>query len=198
MSRAAVIHSSADVSVESYIGDETTVWQQAQVRERASIGSGCVLAKGVYVDFEVVIGNNCKLQNNVSVFHPAILEDGVFLGPGVIVTNDRVPRAVNPDGTIKGSADWQASPVRIGKGAAIGAASVILAGVTIGRWALVGAATVVLRDVPDHGLVVGNPGRLMGYVCACGTRVEDEDDATKRVCPSCALHTAEALDRRRT
>lgn len=148
-----------------------------------------MLGKGVYIDFEVVIGNNCKLQNGVSIFYPAILEDGVFLGPGVIVTNDRVPRAVNPDGTIKGSADWEASSVRIGCGAAIGAASVVLGGVSIGRWALVGAGTVVVRDVPEHGLVVGNPGRLIGYVCACGTRVRGEAGDTHRLCQLCAHQT---------
>lgn len=181
-----MIHPTADVSPEARIASGTSVWHYAQVREQASIGSGCVLGKGVYVDFDVVVGNNCKLQNGACVYHPAVLEDGVFLGPGVIVTNDRVPRAVRPDGTLKGSADWSASPVRIRFGAAVGAGSVLLAGVTVGRWALVGAGSIVLTDVPDHGLVVGNPGRLIGYVCACGARLEDAD-VGERVCHSCAV-----------
>lgn len=180
-----MIHPSADVSDEAHIGVETIVWHHAQIREHASVGSGCVLGKGVYVDSDVVIGDNCKLQNGVFVYSPAVLEDGVFLGPGVIVTNDRVPRAVRPDGSTKGIDDWSPSAVRIRLGAAVGAGSVLLAGVTVGRWALVGAGTVVLRNVPDHGLVVGNPGRLVGYVCACGARLGGAEEVANRTCRSC-------------
>jgi acetyltransferase-like isoleucine patch superfamily enzyme len=149
------------------------------------IGDHCILGKGVYVDIDVVIGDKCKLQNGVSVYHPALLDTGVFLGPGVVVTNDRLPRAVNPDGTLKQASDWQPSPVRIGHGAAVGAASVLLPGVTVGRWAMVGAGAVVRTDVPDHGLVVGNPARLIGYVCACGNRLDDEPVDADRCCRTC-------------
>ena len=145
-----------------------------------------MLGEGVYIDAGVVVGDNCKLQNGVFVYQPAVLEDGVFLGPGVIVTNDRVPRAVNPDGSVRQAADWEAAAVLIRTGAAVGAAGVLLAGVTVGRWALVGAGTVVIRDVPDHGLVVGNPARLLGYVCACGARLHDSPDVSGYQCPACA------------
>ncbi len=143
-----------------------------------------MLGKGVYIDSDVVIGNNCKIENGVNVFRPAVVEDGVFLGPGVIVTNDRVPRAINPDGSVRQQHEWSALGVVIRSGAAVGAGSILLPGVTIGSWALVGAGTVVLEDVPDHALVVGNPGRVIGYVCACGARLLESSGDDRR-CRSC-------------
>ena len=178
------IHPSAEVSAEAIIGEGTSIWHQAQVRERARIGRNCILGKGVYVDFDVTLGDNCKLQNGVFVFHPATVEDGVFFGPGVIVTNDRVPRAVNPDMSLKTDADWEVQPVWIGQGASIGAGSVLLPGVKVGRWAMVGAGGVVTKDVPAHGLVVGNPARLLGFVCRCGNRLELVEGDTHK-CPRC-------------
>ena len=180
----AVIHPSAEVAAEAEIGDGTIIWHQAQVRERSVIGSNCILAKDVYVDFGVQIGNNCKLQNGVYVYHPAVLEDGVFLGPGVILTNDRSPRAVNPDMSLKDAADWLAVTIRIRRGAAIGAGSVVLPGVIVGTWAMVGAGSVVTRDVPDYGLAFGNPARLRGFVCPCGGRLARESGESA-VCLEC-------------
>jgi UDP-2-acetamido-3-amino-2,3-dideoxy-glucuronate N-acetyltransferase len=179
-----MIHARADVSNRAVIGDGTQIWADVQVREGARVGAECILAKGVYVDFDVTIGDRCKLENYACVFHPAVLEAGVFLGPGVLVTNDRVPRAVNPDGTRKGAEDWDPLPVRVCEGAAIGAASVLLPGVTVGAWALVGAGSVVTTDVPPHGLVVGNPARLVGWVCACGARLKGHDTSAL-VCGAC-------------
>lgn len=109
----------------------------------------------------------------------------MFLGPGVIITNDRRPRAVNPDGTLKQATDWQPSPVHVGYGAPVGAGSVVLPGVRVGRWAMVGAGAVVRADVPDRALIVGNPGRLIGHVCACGNPLDDEEASIDRFCPSC-------------
>ncbi|MCI0395875.1 MAG: N-acetyltransferase [Chloroflexi bacterium] len=181
------IHPTAEVSAEAVIGEGTSIWHQAQVRERARIGRNCILGKGVYVDFDVTLGDNCKLQNGVSVYHPATVEDGVFLGPGVIVTNDRRPRAVNPDMSLKSDADWEVSPVWIGQGAAIGAGSVLLPGVKVGRWAMVGAGSVVTKDVPDYALVLGSPARQAGYVCPCGTTLVQEtpDDYCCSQCGRC-------------
>lgn len=159
------------MSAHAFVGDGTSIWHHAQVRERARIGGNCILGKGVYIDFDVTIGDNCKLQNGVYVYHPATLGDGVFLGPGVILTNDKLPRAVNPDGTLKGGDDWEAQAILVKDGASVGAGSVLLPGIMVGRWAMVGAGSVVTRDVPDHGLVMGNPARLVGFVCACGARL---------------------------
>lgn len=166
------IHSTADVSPKATIGEGSSIWHQCQVREGALIGEQCILGKNVYVDFDVRIGNRVKIQNNCSVYHGVTLEDGVFLGPHVVLTNDLYPRAINPDGTLKGNDDWEVGPILIRTGASIGARTVILPGVTIGRFALVGAGSVVTRDVPDYGLVYGTPSRLAGYVCACGSRLE--------------------------
>lgn len=179
------IHPTAEVSPRAEIGDGTSIWNQAQVREDVRIGRECILSKNVYIDFGVVIGDRVKIQNNCSVYHGAVVEDGAFLGPHVVITNDLYPRAINPDGTLKGNADWEVSPVRICYGASVGAHSVILPGVTVGRYALVGAGSVVTRDVPPHGLVVGNPARLIGHVCACGHRLVAQAKGAELVCPQC-------------
>ena len=178
------IHPTADVSPQASIGAGTTIWHQAQVRERSRIGANCILGKGVYIDFDVTVGANCKLQNGVFIYHPATVEDGVFFGPGVIVTNDKVPRAVNADMTLKTDADWEHSPVLVKEGASIGAGSVLLPGITVGRWAMIGAGAVVTKDVPSFGLVVGNPARLVGYVCRCGGKLQLEPKLAY-VCPRC-------------
>ena len=154
------IHPTADVSSEAVIGPGTSIWNQAQVRERARIGAGCVIGKNVYIDFDVVIGDNVKVQNNVSVFHGVTVEDGVFVGPHVCFTNDRLPRAINVDGSLKSDDDWEVSPIRVRQGAALGANSTILPGVTIGRWGMIGSGSVVTRDVADFELVAGNPARV--------------------------------------
>ncbi len=162
------VHPTADVSPHAEISAGTRIWHQAQVREGAHIGENCIIAKGVYVDLDVTVGSNVKIQNGTSVYHGVTIEDGVFLGPGVILTNDKVPRAINPDGSLKGDADWEVSPILIRRGASIGAGTVVLPGVTIGEFALVGAGALVTRDVPAHGLVYGTPARLQGYACRCG------------------------------
>jgi len=161
-------HPTADVSPQASIGAGTCIWHQAQVRERAQIGENCIIGKGAYVDFDVVIGNNVKIQNGAYVYHGATVQDGVFLGPGAILTNDKLPRAINPDGSLKTDADWQVSATLVRRGASIGAGAIILPGVTVGEFAMVGAGAVVTRDVPEHGLVYGNPACLQGRICCCG------------------------------
>ena len=163
------IHATASVSPEATIGEGTRVWNEAQVRERARVGRECILGKGAYVGEGVTIGDRCKLENRASVFEGATLEDGVFVGPHAAFLNDKRPRAITPNGRLKTAADWTISPTRAGEGAAIGAGALILPGVTVGRWAMVGAGAVVTRDVPDFALVTGNPARVAGYVCRCGT-----------------------------
>ena len=183
----ARIHPSAEVSPEAMLGDGTSVWNQAQVRERARIGSGCVIGKNVYVDIDVVIGDDVKVQNNVSLYHGVTVEDGVFIGPHVCFTNDRVPRAINTDGSPKTDANWEVSPTLVRRGAALGANSTILPGITIGRWAMVGSGSVVTRDVADLELVAGNPARRLGSACPCGQRLRDAEDGTpfRGDCPRC-------------
>ena len=156
------IHSTAEVSDKASIGDGTSIWHQCQIREDAMIGEKCILGRGVYVDAGVSIGNHVKIQNYVSIYHGVTIEDGVFIGPHVCFTNDMRPRAINPDGSLKAADDWVLTLTLVKRGAALGANSTIRCGVTIGEWSMVGAGSVVTRDVPDYGLVVGNPARLYG------------------------------------
>lgn len=153
------IHPTAEVSPKAKIGQGTLIWHQAQVREGVVIGKNCILGKGVYIDFDVKIGNNVKIQNYVSVYHGATIEDGVFLGPYVCITNDKYPRAINPNGSLKKESDWEVGKTLIKQGASLGAGSIILPGITIGKWAMVGAGSVVTKDIPDFGLVYGSPAK---------------------------------------
>lgn len=168
-----MIHPTAEVSDRCAIGNGSKIWHQAQVREEAAIGNSCIIGKNAYIDKKVVIGNNCKVQNNCSLYHGVTLEDGVFIGPHCILTNDKFPRAVTPDGKLKGDTDWAEGKILVKEGASLGAGVIILPGVTVGRWTMVGAGSVVTKDVPDFGLVVGNPARLVGFVCKCGRKLEE-------------------------
>ena len=182
------IHPTAEVSDKAQIGEGSSVWHHAQVREGVKIGSNCIIGKGVYVDAGVPIGDNVKIQNYVSVYHGVVIEDGVFVGPHVCFTNDMRPRAVNPNGSLKAADDWVLSETCIKKGAALGANSTIRCGITIGEWAMVGSGSVVTRDVPAHGLVYGNPAHLHGFVCACGEIAAPDGQNGEIVtlkCPKC-------------
>jgi len=173
------IHETATVEIGAELGAQTRVWHQAQVRTRANIGARCIIGKGAFVDFDVVIGDDCKLQNYVCVYHGVKLGRGVFLGPHVVFTNDMRPRATSPDFTPLGDGDWEVGDTYIADGVAIGANSTILPNVTIGKWAMVGAASVVTKDVEPYALVVGSPARRIGWVCSCGGRVHSAN------CPRC-------------
>jgi acetyltransferase-like isoleucine patch superfamily enzyme len=162
------VHPTADVSAGARLGQGTKIWHQAQVREGAVIGRQCIIGKGVYVDKDVRVGDFCKLQNGVFVFHGFTVENGVLLGPGAMLLNDKHPRAINLDGTPKSEADWKVAEGVVRHGAAVGGGAVVLPGVTIGRMALVGSGAVVTRDVPERGIAAGNPARLRGFACDCG------------------------------
>jgi len=180
------VHPTAEVSPAVEIGPGTRVWHQAQIRERARIGSNCIISKGVYIDSDVQVGDNCKIQNGAFLYHGCTIEDGVFVGPGVIFTNDKRPRAINPDGTLKGADDWEVGKTLVRTGASVGTGSIVLPEVTIGRFAMVAAGAVVSRDVPDFGLAVGAPARLVGFVCACGEKLDGFAPAEAVACGRCA------------
>jgi acetyltransferase-like isoleucine patch superfamily enzyme len=168
---AARIHSTAIVEPGVEIGDETDVWDNVHVRAPARIGCQCIIGEKTYVAYGVVIGNGVKINAHVYVCTGVTIEDRVMVGAGVIFTNDRYPRAFDPDSGARAPShptdDTLHATVR--EGASIGAGARIGPGIEIGRYAMIGMGAVVVDDVPAHGLVYGNPARLCGQVCVCGT-----------------------------
>lgn len=175
-------HKTADIAQNVKIGDDTKIWNNAQIRENASIGTGSIISKNVYVDTEVTIGDNCRIQNNCSIYQGTTVKDFVFLGPHVVFTNHKAPRAINKSGQPITRMDWDMGKIFVDHGASIGANSVILPNVTIGKYAMIGAGSVVTKTVPDFTLVFGNPAREQGYVCSCGERLEFKDGAATCKC----------------
>jgi len=181
------ILATADVCEDAIIGEGTSIWHLAQVREGARLGAHCVIGRGAYIGAGVILGDNCKVQNDALIYEPAQLGDGVFIGPGVVLTNDTYPRAVNPDGSRKGAGDWQAVGVHIHQGASVGARAILVAPVVIGEWAMVAAGAVVVSDVPDYGLVAGVPARQIGWVSRAGARLVLGTVAGQWVCPTTGM-----------
>ncbi len=177
------IQPSADVDPTAKIGQGTTVWHLAQIREDAQLGDDCIIGRGAYVGPGVTIGDRVKLQNYALVYEPARLEDEVFIGPAAVLINDVYPRSADPAGRLKRPDDWDALGVVVRRGASVGARAVIGAGVIVGRWALVAAGAVVTKQVPDFALVAGVPARRIGWVGRAGIRLVDEGDGAWR-CPA--------------
>jgi acetyltransferase-like isoleucine patch superfamily enzyme len=174
------VHPSAMVEDDVTIGRGTRIWHQAHIRRGARIGQQCTISKDVYVDTGVTIGDRVKVQNGVSVYHGVTLEDDTFVGPHASFTNDEMPRAFNED--------WKVVQTVVRKGASIGANATIVCGVALGPYAMVAAGSTVTNDVPPHGLVIGSPARLVGYICRAGHRmkaVSTLDYTTTYECSSC-------------
>ncbi|KUN80562.1 acetylglucosamine-1-phosphate uridylyltransferase [Streptomyces bungoensis] len=167
------IQPTAQVDETATLGEGTTVWDLAQIREDARLGRECIVGRGAYVGPGVRIGDQVKLQNHALVYEPAVLGDGVFVGPAAVLTNDHFPRSVDPEGRLKRGGDWEAVAVVVAEGASLGARSVCVAPVRVGRWALVAAGAVVTRDVPDFALVAGVPARRIGWVGRAGVRLAE-------------------------
>ncbi|HWV49080.1 MAG TPA: DapH/DapD/GlmU-related protein [Microbacterium sp.] len=175
---------SADVAANAVIGDGSSIWHLAQVREEVRMGANCIVGRGAYIGTGVVMGDNCKVQNYALVYEPAKLGDGVFIGPAVVLTNDTYPRAINPDGSIKSAHDWEPVGVTIERGASIGARATCVAPVTIGAWATVAAGAVVVKDVPAYALVAGVPARRIGWVGESGHPLTRADADGVWICPA--------------
>ncbi|RLE41704.1 N-acetyltransferase [Candidatus Woesearchaeota archaeon] len=176
-------HETAIVEEGAEIGPGTKLWHHTHVRSGSKIGSEGNIGKNCYIDKGAIIGNRVKIQNNVSVWHGVVLEDEVFVGPNVTFTNDLYPRAFIWD-------DSRVAKTLVKRGASLGANSTIICGDrVIGEYAMVGAGSVVTKDVPPHGLVVGNPARLVGFVCKCGMRLQEKVAETNEsvvfLCSSC-------------
>lgn len=173
-----------DMADSASVGDGSKIWHLAQIREDAVLGRNCVVGRGAYVGTGVTIGDNVKIQNYALVYEPARIEDGVFVGPAAVFTNDHFPRSVNPDGSLKSGHDWEPVGVTVLEGASIGARAVCVAPVTIGRWAMVAAGATVIRDVPDFALAVGVPARRVGWVGRAGVPLKTSDETDIWVCPT--------------
>ena len=152
------------------VGDGSKIWHFCHIRKDSEIGKNCILGDYVYIDSGVVIGNETKIQNYVPVYHGVEMEEGVFLGPNSLTTNDMLPRARTGQGNIQEQSDWKVSPTHISKDASIGAGAVLRPGITIGEKALIGAGAVVTKDVPAGAVVVGNPAKILKYVEGFGPK----------------------------
>lgn len=164
------------------IGDGTRIWAFAHVLDGAVIGHHCSICDHAYVEGGARIGNRVVVKNHAMIWEGVSIEDDAFIGPGVVFTNDRYPRSrtLAEVGRRYGHKENWLVSTKVRRGASIGAGAIILGDLTIGELASVGAGAVVTRDVPDHRLVVGNPARIVGWACVCGTPLKD--DLTCRAC----------------
>lgn len=169
-------HESAFVDDGVEIGEGTSIWHTSHILKGSRIGKNCKIGQNVVVGPRVTVGNEVKIQNNVSVYEGVTLEDHVFCGPSMVFTNVFNPRSEIPRMN-------ELRPTLVKRGATLGANSTILCGITIGRYAFIGAGTVVTKDVPDHALVVGNPGRITGWMCLCGVKLRVEGEQS--ICFAC-------------
>lgn len=161
------VHPTATVDPGATIGPGTKIWHHSHVMPDATIGADCVIGQDGYVGSSAVLGDRVKVQNNVSVYDAVTLEDDVFVGPSAVFTN-----VVNPRSEVNRRSQY--APTRVRRGASLGANSTIVCPIDIGEYAFVGAGAVVTHDVPAHALVVGNPARAIGWMCACGERLPDD------------------------
>ena len=156
------IHTLADVQSNA-IGEGTTIWQFCVVLSEATIGKNCDINAQVFIENDVVIGDNVTVKSGVQVWDGLRIADDVFIGPNVTFTNDFLPRSkVKPEKFLQTHIEHYAS---------IGANATIVGGVRIGAYAMIGAGSVVTRDVPAHALVYGNPAKVKGYICKCGQKL---------------------------
>ncbi len=171
------VHESSYIDEPSKIGNGTKIWHFSHIMKNCKIGENCNIGQNVVISPDVEIGNNVKIQNNVSVYTGVICEDDVFLGPSCVFTN-----VINPRSFIERKNEYKKSIIR--KGASIGANATIVCGHNLGKYCFVGAGSVVTKDVPDYALVVGNPARILYYVCECSNKMQfDENNIFKcKVC----------------
>jgi UDP-2-acetamido-3-amino-2,3-dideoxy-glucuronate N-acetyltransferase len=186
------IHESSYVDDGCEIGAGTKIWHFSHVMTGARIGQRCNIGQNVVISPQVVIGDNVKIQNNVSIYTGVTLENDVFCGPSMVFTN-----VVNPRSHVSRKDEYKVTLVK--RGASLGANSTIVCGYTIGAFALIGAGAVVTKDVPDYALIVGNPGRITGWICECGIKLAAgrtaPAQATCRACGKRYLATAGGIGR---
>ena len=165
------VHESSYVDAGVKIGKGTKIWHFSHVQSGSVIGEECILGQNVNIGNNVIIGNKCKVQNNVSIYEGVELEDYVFCGPSMVFTNIKLPRSEFPQ---CGSKFYLKTLIK--KSASIGANATIVCGVTLGEYSFIGSGAVITKDVPDHALVVGNPGKIMGWVDKKGLRLDFNEE----------------------
>jgi len=174
----AFVHESAYVDDGAVVGAGTKIWHFCHVMPGAVIGERCSLGQNVVVMPGTRIGNNVKIQNNVSIYEGVELEDDVFCGPSMVFTN-----VINPRSHVSRKTEYQRTLVR--RGASIGANATIVCGVTLGEYAFVGAGAVVTRNVEPFALVIGVPATQVGWICACGERLDEPASDGTTECAAC-------------
>jgi len=184
--RSYFSHESACIDEGVEIGEGTTIWHFSHILRNSRVGKNCRIGQNVMIGPNVIIGEGVKIQNNVSVYEGVTLEDLVFCGPSMVFTN-----VINPRSEIRRMEELLPTLVR--RGASLGANCTIVCGVTIGQYAFVGAGAVVVKDVPDFALIVGNPGRIIGWMCVCGNRIDFHGANSSGTCRVCQ-HTFRKVD----
>jgi UDP-2-acetamido-3-amino-2,3-dideoxy-glucuronate N-acetyltransferase len=179
MEKNYFVHESSYVDEPCEIGEGTKIWHFSHVMSNSKIGRRCNIGQNVVISPDVRLGDNVKIQNNVSVYTGVELEDDVFCGPSMVFTN-----VTNPRSHVSRKDEYRRTLVK--RGASIGANATVVCGHTIGRYAFIGAGSVVTRDIPDYALVVGNPGRINGWMCQCGVKLDLSRDAQKDEDTTCA------------
>lgn len=170
------IDKTANVSEQAKVGNGTVVWQYCTIMSGAVIGEQCKLGANVFVESDVVLGNRVKVKNNIAIYSGVKCEDDVFLGTNCVFTN-----VINPRSFIERKTEFKETIIK--QGATVGANATIVCGNTIGKYALIGAGAVVTKDIPDYALVMGNPGRVKGFVCKCGNKLEKNEEDF--ICKEC-------------
>jgi UDP-2-acetamido-3-amino-2,3-dideoxy-glucuronate N-acetyltransferase len=179
--RSYFAHESSYVDEPCQIGEGTKIWHFSHVMKNCRIGRGCNIGQNVVVSPDVTIGNNVKIQNNVSVYTGCILEDDVFCGPSMVFTN-----VINPRSHVTRKDEYKTTLVK--RGASLGANSTVVCGITVGQYSFAGAGAVLTRDVPDYALMVGNPARIHGWMCACGVKLKfaEAGGEERAACAACS------------
>jgi UDP-2-acetamido-3-amino-2,3-dideoxy-glucuronate N-acetyltransferase len=178
------VHESSYVDDGAIVGDRTKIWHFCHIMPGARLGTGCNLGQNVHVAKNVVVGNNVKIQNNVSLYTGTVIEDDVFLGPSCVLTN-----VTNPRSQVNRHSLYESTTIC--RGATIGANATIVCGISIGRYAFIAAGATVTRDVSDYALIMGTPGKHVGWMSRHGHKLDQPDENGLMVCPESGLRYQE-------
>jgi UDP-2-acetamido-3-amino-2,3-dideoxy-glucuronate N-acetyltransferase len=174
-SSSVKIHKSCVIDHGAVIGSNTAIWHFSHICTGAVIGKNCSVGQNVLVADKAILGDGVKVQNNVAIYGGVTVEDDAFLGPSCVLTN-----VTNPRSQVSRKNLYEKT--LICKGSTVGANATIVCGITLGRYCFIGAGAVVTKDVPDYGLVLGNPGKLTGFMSRHGHKLHF-DDSNHAICP---------------